>query len=108
MDVALTPLVLVRPAEIELAVEGGETLFQAAERAGYRWPTICGGQGTCRTCFVRVHEGAEHCSEIDPLEAEGIGALRQPLDGTVRLACRLRVSGPVTVTKRGVRRRTKE
>lgn len=98
----------MRPAGIELAVEDGETLFGAAVREGYRWPTICGGQGTCRTCFVRIQEGTEHCSPIGPLEEEGIHALRQPLDGSVRLACQLRVTGPVTVTKSGVRRRIEE
>lgn len=108
MDVTLTPAVLVQPAGIELAVEDGETLFEAAERAGYRWPTICGGQGTCRTCFVHVREGFEHCSGMGPLEQEGIQALRQPLDGSVRLACRLQVTGPVTVTRRGVRPRDRQ
>lgn len=104
MDVTLNPAVLVQPAGIELAVRPGETLFEAAAREGYRWPTVCGGQGTCRTCFVQVRAGAEHCSGMGALEREGIAALRQPLDGSVRLACRLQVTGPVTVTRRGVRR----
>ncbi|MFI7701880.1 2Fe-2S iron-sulfur cluster-binding protein [Nonomuraea sp. NPDC049480] len=108
MDVTLKPAVLVQPSGVELAVGEEETLFQAAERAGYRWPTICGGLGTCRTCFVQVQEGVEHCSQMEALEREGIQSLRQPLDGSVRLACRLRVTGPVTVTKRGVRRRIEE
>jgi chlorosome envelope protein X len=101
-------VIRVEPAGVELVLEDGETLFLAAGRAGYKWPTICGGQGTCRTCFVRIQEGAENCSPMEPLETEAIHALRQPLDGSTRLACQLRTTGPVTVTKRGVRRRTED
>ncbi|KAB2340379.1 2Fe-2S iron-sulfur cluster-binding protein [Actinomadura rudentiformis] len=103
----MTGTVVVQPAGVEIVVEDGESLMRAAERLGYRWPTICGGQGTCRTCFVQVDEGLAHCSGIGGLEREGIAALRRPVDGRTRLACQLRVTGgPVTVTRRGVRRRT--
>ncbi|WP_329281570.1 2Fe-2S iron-sulfur cluster-binding protein [Streptomyces sp. NBC_01451] len=108
MDGQVTHRVAVGPLGVELEVRDGEDLFTAAQRLGYRWPTVCGGQGTCRTCFVQVEEGAENCSPVGPLEREGIEALRRPLDGLTRLACRLRVEGPVTVTKRGVRRRVQE
>lgn len=105
----MTGTVIVRPSGLEFVLEEGEPLMRAAERRGYRWPTICGGQGTCRTCFVQVEEGAAYCSEIGGLEREGIQALRRPVDGRTRLACQLRVTGgPVTVTKRGVRRRKEE
>ncbi|WP_055716138.1 2Fe-2S iron-sulfur cluster-binding protein [Streptomyces torulosus] len=104
----MTHRVAVRPSDVELDVLDGEDVFSAAGRLGYRWPTVCGGQGTCRTCFVRIEEGAENCSPVDPLEREGIEALRMPVDGLTRLACRLRVEGPVTVIKRGVRRRVQE
>lgn len=103
----MTGVVVVRPSGLELELHDGEPLLRAAERAGYRWPTICGGQGTCRTCFVEVeHDDEAACSQIGQLEREGIEALRRPVDGRTRLACQLTVSGgPVTVTKRGVRRR---
>ncbi len=104
----MTHTVAVRPADVEIEVRDGEDLFSAAQRLGYRWPTVCGGKATCRTCFVQVEEGAENCSPVGPLEREGIEALRRPVDGLTRLACRLRVEGPVTVTKRGVRRRPQE
>lgn len=104
----VTHRVAVRPSGAELDVRDGEDLFSAARRLGYRWPTVCGGKGTCRTCFVEVDEGVGNCSPVGPLEREGIQALRQPVDGRTRLACQLRVAGPVTVTKRGVRRRVQE
>ncbi|KQW07312.1 ferredoxin [Streptomyces sp. Root369] len=104
----MTHTVAVRPSDVEIEVRDDEDLFSAAQRLGYRWPTVCGGKGTCRTCFVQVEEGVENCSPVSPLEREGIEALRRPVDGLTRLACRLRVEGPVTVTKRGVRRRPQE
>jgi 2Fe-2S ferredoxin len=89
---------------VTLDVQTGETVFTAARRQGYTWPTICGGQGTCRTCYVTVKEGAEHCAPMPELEQEGIEALGRPLDGALRLACQLRVEGPVVVVRRGVHR----
>ncbi|WNZ13411.1 2Fe-2S iron-sulfur cluster binding domain-containing protein [Streptomyces sp. 11x1] len=108
MDGQVIHRVSVRPSGVELEVRDGEDLFTAARRLGYRWPTVCGGKGTCRICFVRVEEGAENCSPVGLLEREGIESLRRPVDGSTRLACRLLVEGPVTVTKSGVRRRAQE
>lgn len=98
--------VRVRPAGLDIEVPDGEDLMSAAQRAGYKWPTICGGQGTCRTCYVEVEAGIDNCSPMRPLEREGIEALKKPLDGATRLACQLAVTGPgVVVLKRGVRER---
>lgn len=98
--------VRVLPSGVEIEVRTGESLMAAAERQGYRWPTVCHGLGTCRTCFVEVLDGAECCSPMGPLETEGITGLRKPLDGATRLACQLRIpEGEVSVLKRGVRRR---
>ena len=58
----VTHRVEVWPSGVELAVRDGEDLFSAAQRLGYRWPTVCGGKATCRTCFVQVEQGAENCS----------------------------------------------
>jgi 2Fe-2S ferredoxin len=95
--------VLVRPANLRLEPRSGETVFAAAEREGYRWPTVCGGLGTCRTCVMMVDEGESNCSPIEDLESEGLAALKVARDGTRRLACQTRVLGDVVVTKRGVK-----
>lgn len=95
--------VIVRPGMLRLEPQPGETVFAAAQRVGYRWPTVCGGQGSCRTCVMVVDDGRENCSAIGDWEAEGLDALRQPRDGVHRLACQTRVHGDVVVTKRGVR-----
>lgn len=95
--------VTVQPSGIRLDPEPDETVFAAAARLGYRWPTICGGNGTCRTCVMAVESGREHCAPIGDLEAEGLDALKEAKDGLHRLACQTRVTGDVVVTKRGVR-----
>ena len=102
--VLLSGRVLVEPSGKEIAVDGGETVFAAALREGMRWPTICGGLGSCRTCFMVVLEGEEFCSPVESWEAEGLaelGALNT--SGPVRLACQTKVSGPVVVRKPGAR-----
>ncbi|HHW39692.1 MAG TPA: 2Fe-2S iron-sulfur cluster binding domain-containing protein [Syntrophomonadaceae bacterium] len=47
---------------IEVDVISGETILEAARRAGIHIPTLCyheafGGQGICRMCIVEVKEG---------------------------------------------------
>ncbi|MGQ0464180.1 MAG: 2Fe-2S iron-sulfur cluster-binding protein [Sporichthyaceae bacterium] len=95
--------VTVQPAGVRLDPEPGESVFAAATRAGYRWPTVCGGLGTCRTCVMVVEDGRANCSTIEELEGEGLDALKEPRDGVRRLACQTRVTGDVVVLKRGVK-----
>ncbi|HEX9684114.1 MAG TPA: 2Fe-2S iron-sulfur cluster-binding protein [Acidimicrobiales bacterium] len=94
----------VEPADVVFEVPGVQPLLREAERAGIRWPTVCGGQGTCRTCYLRVRAGGEHLSEIGVWEADGLRDLGLANEqGTVRLACQVVVSGDVVVHKPGVR-----
>lgn len=101
------PVVRVDPAGFELAVGDGETLFEAALRVGARWPTICYGQARCTACAVRVIDGHD---QLGPVSDEERDVLRQitnrrmgwPLRDT-RLACRLTVTGDITVEKRAAR-----
>lgn len=96
--------VAVEPSGVEFDVETGETVFEAARRSGVRWPTVCGGVGSCRTCYMVVVCGSQFCSPIDAWEAEGLGDLAvRAVAGPVRLACQTRVSGPITVRKPGVK-----
>ena len=99
----------VEPAGIDIEVAEGESVMAAAERQGYRWPTVCHGQAICTTCYFEVIEGGAHVAPPQPLERNALA--QSPLiQGTVaqgavavRLACQARVTGPVTVRKRGVR-----
>ena len=100
------PTIRVLPGDLSIDVAEGETLMAAAERAGLRWPTVCGGDGTCQTCFVETRDGDISTPAPAPLEADGLQTLaeRMPFPaGTVRLACQFRPSADATVWKRGVR-----
>lgn len=97
----------VLPSGIDLELGADETLLAAAQRSGYRWPTVCGGRGTCRTCYVVVESGSDHCTPVAAWEAEGLATIGPTVSGEVRLACQLHVQGGRTVvSKRGVKRAT--
>lgn len=106
-DGAATFTVTVEPAAIELACRNDETLIQCAWRHGYYWPTICGGAGECGACRCEVTSGSEHMMAEDAAEAIFFRThpkIRQN-SPSARLACCLRVTGPVTVAKAGVKPR---
>ena len=101
-------IVHVEPIGIDLELQPGETIIEAAWRHGYSWPTVCYGQAECTLCHVEVLSGEEHLTPVDDEERD---ALEQRLPGAdgrdltrIRLACRARATGDVTVRKRGVRR----
>jgi adenylate cyclase len=99
--------ITVRPGGNVFEAGPDESIMAAAQRNGFRWPTVCGGKATCRTCVFTVNEGAEHLSEPNKLEAEAMKLLRRPRAAAateiVRLACQARTTGDLTVTKPGVR-----
>ncbi len=99
--------VRVEPAGLQFDVAASETMMQAALRHGYQWPTVCGGQGQCRACFVEVLAGHDRLCSVGRVEAEGIRILVESGEDpdVVRLACQARVRGAVTVRKHGVRKR---
>jgi ferredoxin len=92
----------VEPAGLRIEVLEGETLFDAAYREGYDWPTICGGQARCTHCHVRLVEGE---AGVAPVATENerrlIKRLAQRLYGNepagLRLACQLELHADVTV-----------
>jgi 2Fe-2S ferredoxin len=99
--------VTVEPAGVEFDIGPHETVLAAATRQGYRWPTVCGGMGTCHTCTLTVVDGEEHLSEIGEWEAEGLSEINATWTreaGPRRMACQVEVSGDVRVRKHGVRK----
>ncbi|WP_404989491.1 2Fe-2S iron-sulfur cluster-binding protein [Caballeronia sp. LZ003] len=96
--------VRVLPLDVAFDVRPGETVMHAAQRHGYYWPTVCGGEGECGVCRCRLTDGAE--ATLPPTQAEK-NVLEQGQTGAnrERLACRLRIDGPVTIEKVGIRRR---
>ena len=80
----------------------------AARRQGLWWPTVCGGCTDCGTCWVIVEEGWEHCNGISAAEAARLALGLKAGDPRARLACQLRVQGPVILYRRSVRLATSE
>jgi 2Fe-2S ferredoxin len=98
--------VIVLPGSITFEAEDGQTIMDAAHAAGLFWPTTCGGQGICTTCACVVETRPEN---LDPIGRSELKTLTTDLSETtvrarrLRLACLARVTGDITVTKRGVR-----
>lgn len=98
---------VVEPGEQRFEVRAGETVIQAAWRAGLKWPTTCWGQAECRACAMEVTSGRELLSEVMPKEAAQLRQLPRRQSHNRRLACQTTVGGEgtVTVKKPGVRPR---
>lgn len=92
----------VRPGNFDLDVLAGQTLIEAAWGAGYSWPTICQGQGSCLQCFVVIESGAANLVPAEDWENEELAYIAEFVQGDLRLACQLRVTGDVVVTRPGV------
>lgn len=79
----------------------------AAWRAGYHWPTLCYGMGSCNACQCEVVEGHHLTSPRTDVEVQLLGDLnkrvRRVNPRRVRLACQLTITGDVTVRKAGVK-----
>ena len=100
------PTVTVLPADIRFDTRPGETLLGAAQRLGYSWPTVCGGEGQCRTCYAIIEDGEDALSPITALEEEGLDALAivaRRSGKPVRLACQAVPIGDLVVHRTGVR-----
>jgi ferredoxin, 2Fe-2S len=102
------PPVRVLPVDVVLEVAAGESLMGAARRQGWFWPTVCGGDCECGTCWVVVEEGAEHCSAMGEAERTTLAKGIKAKERRARLACQVRVSGPVVVTRRSVKAPARE
>lgn len=98
-------VVRVEPSGLDIKVEAGEPVAEAAWRQGYTWPTKCWGQLDCTSCFARIAEGEEL---VVPAEDDELAAMRTRLPARlrsplVRLGCRLRVTADgVVLEKKGV------
>jgi 2Fe-2S ferredoxin len=94
--------VRLMPLDIDIEVLEGETLMAAARRIALRWPSVCGGQGNCTACYVKIEEGMDNAGAAHPQERERLHFAGRR-DPSFRLACQLKVSGPMRVSKNGVK-----
>ncbi|MCX5807082.1 MAG: ASKHA domain-containing protein [Proteobacteria bacterium] len=72
--------------------EGGTTLLEAAQKAGVMLTAICGGEGSCGRCIVRVMEG-----DVSPPTVSEKLLLGDDSTLDLRLACQTRIVGDVRV-----------
>jgi uncharacterized 2Fe-2S/4Fe-4S cluster protein (DUF4445 family) len=87
-----TTQVEFEPIGRRVACEPGATLLEAAQQAGVMLAALCGGEGSCGRCIVRVMKG----QVTDPSPNE-IATLRTDANVGVRLACQTRILGDVRV-----------
>lgn len=81
------------PVGIRTTCEEGETILEAAQRAGIMLNATCGGEGVCGRCVVRVMDGKVATSNNED-EADRFGLQR---DKGWHLACLTKVEGDVRV-----------
>jgi ferredoxin len=73
----------------------GESLFEAGAKVTAGIDTACVGKGTCGLCRVKIISGAEHLTPFTDEERKHLGNVYHITK--VRLACRSRLSGDVTI-----------
>ncbi len=80
-------------------VEGtsGSTLLEISRQHKVPHASVCGGRSRCSTCRVRIDQGGESLPPPQFAEAVTLGAIKAP-EG-VRLACQIRPTGNLTVTR---------
>lgn len=93
----------ILPIGLAIMVPDGETIMSAALAAGWRWPNVCGGEAACGVCVLEIQQGMENASPIGRDEAVRLAFIRKADKPGARLACQLRVSGPMQILKRGAR-----
>jgi len=81
----------------EVLVPRGFSVLEASRLAGIPHASVCGGRGRCSTCRIRVSQGLStlplpSAGELKVLQRVGAAA-------NVRLACQLRPTRDVTVTR---------
>ena len=79
-----------RPDNIEVLVEPGANLREAAIQAGIRLIAACGGAGTCGTCKVEIKEG-----EVETTRTAKVSD--REFERGIRQACQSRVVSDLVV-----------
>ncbi|MDD5510990.1 MAG: ASKHA domain-containing protein [Dehalococcoidales bacterium] len=98
--------VVFQPSERRGDIGSGKSIKQAARELGVGIEGLCGDEGTCGKCKVRIEEGIsprygiesrmENLSPLNKTE-KGLLTSRQQRDG-YRLACQARIRGDVIIS----------
>ena len=80
---------------VVVEVVAGSTLFEAGAKVTAGIDTACVGKGTCGLCRVKIVAGAEHLNPFTEEERKHLGNVYHLTK--VRLACRSKIAGDVTI-----------
>lgn len=81
---------------LEIRAEAGQTVLEALIGAGIFLRTDCGGKGSCGKCRVKIAAGiTENIAAPDESEIKILG--QSDLSDGLRLACKLKISGDITL-----------
>lgn len=83
------------PAPLVVEALPGDSLFDAAAKVSAGVDTACVGKGTCGLCRVKILAGAEHLNPYTDEERKHLGNVYHLTK--VRLSCRCRPTGDVTI-----------
>lgn len=81
------------PIGTRVTSQRGETILNAAQRAGVMLTAVCGGTGQCGRCLVRVMSG--NISPVSEMEGNALDA--DQLREGWRFACRIEVDSDVRI-----------
>ena len=85
------------PDARDVEASAGDTILEAALRAGIRLTHACGSNARCSTCRVAILEGLDNCTPRT--EAEQAIADHLRLKPMIRLACQTQVMGPMSARR---------
>lgn len=90
------PKIRFLPQDIEIEVEAGKTLLDAALDNNIRIDHNCGGNCACSTCHVIIEEGLESLGEKSEDEEDMLDEAENLTDHS-RLACQCKVTQDLVV-----------
>jgi ferredoxin len=85
----------IKIGELVVEAQVGESLFDAGARISAGIDTSCVGKGTCGLCRVRILAGADQLNPFTDEERKHLGNVYHLTK--VRLACRTKIAGDVTI-----------
>ena len=97
--------VVFTPSGLSKQAADGATILETAHEAGVAIRSLCGGNGNCRQCWVRIIEGShpKHGVEVSADSVTPPTALEHRMQTRIsrfkgmRLACRTHIQGDVVV-----------
>ena len=90
------PKIRFLPQDVEIEVEEGKTILDAALDNNIRIDHNCGGNCACSTCHVVIEKGFESLGEMSEDEEDMLDEAENLTD-TSRLACQCKITQDLIV-----------